>query len=83
MLGGWRGTTRCWRSARSSPAQRQVTHKQSRSGPSSARAYLTHFLEVYRQPDQWTEMAKRALAALDRPRAQRKVTLGQEGNILD
>lgn len=47
-----------------------------------ARTYLTRFLELYRQPDGWNQNARRALEALDRPRAQRTVKQGSEGSII-
>jgi spore coat polysaccharide biosynthesis protein SpsF (cytidylyltransferase family) len=47
-----------------------------------ARQHLTRFLALYRSPDTFTQNARRALEALDRPRAQRTVSQGSDGSIM-
>lgn len=47
-----------------------------------ARRHLTRFLEIYRSPDSWTQNARRALSALELPRAERTVEQGGEGSII-
>jgi hypothetical protein len=47
-----------------------------------ARLHLLRFLELYHSPDGWNENARRALAALDRPRAQRGVSHGSDGSVI-
>lgn len=47
-----------------------------------ARGYLARFLALYHNPDGWNQNARKALEALERPRAQRTVALGSEGSIV-
>jgi hypothetical protein len=47
-----------------------------------ARRHLVRFLEIYRSPDGWAQNAKKALASLDRPKAQRTVKRGGEGSTV-
>jgi hypothetical protein len=47
-----------------------------------ARLYLTRFLAIYQSPDGWNQNARKALDALDRPRAERTVKQGSEGSIV-
>lgn len=47
-----------------------------------ARKHLTRFLEVYRVNDGWTRNARAALESLQRPRIERTVKPGGEGNII-
>jgi hypothetical protein len=47
-----------------------------------ARLHLTRFLALYHPLDGYNQSARRALRALDRPRAARAVNRGSEGSIV-